>query len=30
VDGAEGRKSVEIILAIYAAAKTGQTQKLMK
>ena len=30
VDGAEGRKSVEIILAIYEAAKTGQTQKLMK
>jgi hypothetical protein len=30
VDGAEGRKSVEIILEIYEAAKTGQTQKLMK
>jgi len=30
VDGAEGRKSVEIILAIYEAAKTGQTQKLAK
>lgn len=30
VDGAEGRKSVEIILAIYEAAKTGQTQKLLK
>lgn len=28
VDGAEGRKSVEIILAIYAAARTGQSQKL--
>ena len=25
VDGAEGRKSVEVILAIYRAAKTGQT-----
>ena len=30
VDGAEGRKSVEIILAIYEAARTGQTQKLVK
>ena len=28
VDGAEGRKSVEIILAIYEAAKTGRSQKL--
>ena len=28
VDGAEGRRSVEIILAIYQAAKTGQSQKL--
>ncbi len=28
VDGAEGRRSVEIILAIYEAAKTGQSQKL--
>ena len=28
VDGAEGRKSVEIILALYAAARTGMTQKL--
>jgi predicted dehydrogenase len=28
VDGAEGRKSVEIILALYAAARSGQTQKL--
>jgi UDP-N-acetyl-2-amino-2-deoxyglucuronate dehydrogenase len=28
VDGAEGRKSVEIILAIYEAAKTGQSQRL--
>lgn len=29
VDGAEGRRSVEIILALYAAAKTGQSQKLV-
>ena len=28
VDGAEGRRSVEIILAIYQAANTGQSQKL--
>jgi predicted dehydrogenase len=28
VDGAEGRRSVEIILAIYLAAETGQTVKL--
>jgi predicted dehydrogenase len=28
VDGGEGRKSVEIILAIYKAAKTGRTVKL--
>ncbi|HQX49361.1 MAG TPA: Gfo/Idh/MocA family oxidoreductase [Planctomycetaceae bacterium] len=28
VDGAEGRRSVEIILAIYEAAKTGRSQKL--
>ena len=28
VDGAEGRKSVEIILAIYEAAKTGRSQRL--
>ncbi len=28
VDGAEGRKSVEIILALYEAAKTGQSQRL--
>jgi predicted dehydrogenase len=28
VDGAEGRRSVEIILAIYAAARSGQTQRL--
>jgi UDP-N-acetyl-2-amino-2-deoxyglucuronate dehydrogenase len=28
VDGAEGRKSVEIILAIYEAAKSGQSQRL--
>lgn len=28
VDGAEGRRSVEIILAIYEAAKTGQSQKM--
>ncbi len=28
VDGAEGRKSVEIILALYAAARSGMTQKL--
>jgi len=28
VDGEEGRKSVEIILAIYAAAQTGRTQTL--
>ncbi|MEJ7594110.1 MAG: hypothetical protein WKF77_21435 [Planctomycetaceae bacterium] len=28
VDGAEGRRSVQIILAIYEAAKTGQSQKL--
>jgi predicted dehydrogenase len=28
VDGAEGRKSVEIILAIYRAATTGTSQKL--
>ncbi|MDA1229987.1 MAG: gfo/Idh/MocA family oxidoreductase, partial [Planctomycetota bacterium] len=28
VDGAEGRKSVEIILAIYEAAKSGRSQKL--
>ena len=28
VDGAEGRKSVEVILAIYAAARTGKTQTL--
>lgn len=28
VDGAEGRRSVEIILAIYEAAKSGQSQKL--
>jgi len=30
VDGAEGRKSVEIILALYAAARTGMTQKLVR
>lgn len=30
VDGAEGRKSVEIILALYAAARSGQTQKLTR
>ena len=29
VDGAEGRKSVEIILAIYEAARTGRSQKLV-
>lgn len=28
VDGAEGRKSVEVILAIYRAAATGQTVRL--
>ena len=28
VDGEEGRKSVEIILAIYQAAKTGRAVKL--
>jgi UDP-N-acetyl-2-amino-2-deoxyglucuronate dehydrogenase len=28
VDGAEGRKSVEIILALYEAAKSGKSQKL--
>ena len=28
VDGAEGRKSVEIILAVYEAAKTGRSQRL--
>jgi UDP-N-acetyl-2-amino-2-deoxyglucuronate dehydrogenase len=28
VDGAEGRRSVEIILAIYEAAKTGRSQRL--
>jgi predicted dehydrogenase len=28
VDGAEGRRSVEIILAIYKAAETGETIKL--
>ncbi|MCA9008946.1 MAG: Gfo/Idh/MocA family oxidoreductase [Planctomycetaceae bacterium] len=28
VDGAEGRKSVEIILALYEAAKSGVSQKL--
>ena len=28
VDGAEGRRSVEIILAIYAAATTGRSQRL--
>ena len=28
VDGADGRKSVEIILAIYEAAKTGKSQTL--
>ena len=28
VDGAEGRRSVEIILAIYKAAETGRTVKL--
>ena len=28
VDGGEGRKSVEIILAIYEAARTGRSQKL--
>lgn len=28
IDGAEGRKSVEIILAIYKAAKTGKTVQL--
>ena len=28
VDWAEGRKSVEIILALYEAAKTGQSQRL--
>jgi predicted dehydrogenase len=28
VDGAEGRKSVEIILALYAASRSGQTTKL--
>jgi predicted dehydrogenase len=30
VDGADARKSVEVILAIYEAAKTGQSQKLPK
>lgn len=30
VDGAEGRKSVEIILALYEAAKTGQSQRLRR
>lgn len=30
VDGADGRKSVEVILAIYEAAKTGMSQKLPK
>ena len=30
VDGAEGRRSVEIILAIYQAAKTGQSQMLQR
>ena len=30
VAGAEGRRSVEIILAIYEAAKTGQSQKLQR
>jgi UDP-N-acetyl-2-amino-2-deoxyglucuronate dehydrogenase len=29
VDGAEGRRSVEIILAIYEAARTGRSQTLM-
>ncbi len=29
VDGAEGRKSVEVILAIYEAARTGRSQKLL-
>lgn len=29
VDGAEGRRSVEIILAIYEAARTGKSQKLL-
>jgi predicted dehydrogenase len=28
IDGAEGRRSVEIILAIYKAAETGKTIKL--
>ena len=28
VDGPEGRKSVEIILAIYKSAKTGKKVKL--
>ena len=28
VDGAEGRRSVEVILAIYKAAETGKTIKL--
>ena len=28
IDGLEGRRSVEIILAIYKAAETGRTVKL--
>jgi predicted dehydrogenase len=28
VDGAEGRRSVEVIQAIYESAKTGQTVRL--
>jgi len=28
VDGVEGRKSLEIVLAVYAAARSGQIQKL--
>ena len=28
IDGHEGRKSVEVILAIYQAARTGKTVKL--
>ena len=30
VDGAEGRRSVEIILALYEAAKTGHSQRLQR
>jgi predicted dehydrogenase len=28
VDGTEGRKAVELILAIYRSAKTGRTVRL--